>query len=261
MRRFLVRVAVLLASLGVCAFLVTRIGLVSIAASSGHWGITAWLLHSTMIHAVELQSAATEDPPDLDDPGLIQRGAGHFHTGCAPCHGAPGLPQSPIVLSMTPAPPSLVEKVPEWDPKELHWIVQHGVKFSGMPAWATQARPDEPWAVVAFLRKLPGMTPEAYRGLALGPAAGKGRGDPIDGCARCHGYDGLGRAPGAVPVLARLGEPYLYASLKAYASGERPSGVMQPQAKGLDDAAMRALASTYAGAKPAARPPTPAPHP
>ncbi|MBC8130249.1 MAG: cytochrome C, partial [Rhizobiaceae bacterium] len=75
------------------ALAVSWSGLVSIAASSGHFAPVEWFLHWTMRNAVATQSAAIELPEDVDlsDASLVQRAAGHFATGCAPCHGAPGV--------------------------------------------------------------------------------------------------------------------------------------------------------------------------
>jgi cytochrome c553 len=202
----------------------------------------------------------TIEAPPLDDPALIHRGAGHYATGCAPCHGAPGQERSAVARAMTPPPPFLPKRVPEWDPNELFWIVQHGVKFTGMPAWAAPERADEVWAMVAFLLQLPTMEPDQYRELALGELADQeiddagleALVDPLEpllaDCARCHGRDGVGRGVGAFPKLAGQSEAYLLATLQAYALGARRSGIMQPAATGLSEAAMRQVASHYANA-------------
>ena len=237
-------------------------GLFNVAASSGHWAITNWFLHYAMRQSVETHAMGVEGPP-LDDPALVHRGAGHYATGCAPCHGAPGVPQSPVALEMTPEPPYLPPRIPQWEANELFWIVRHGVKFTGMPAWVALEREDEVWAMVAFLRQLPEMTPEAYRDLALGAplmeasAHALDRGldrlaDPFEPvlaeCARCHGRDGVGRGVGAFPRLAGQSELYLLATLEAYAAGRRHSGIMQPAAAQLSEAEMRRLAEHYASA-------------
>lgn len=259
----------LLAAVGAVAlaFAVSLSGMVSIAASTGHFAPVGWFLNWTMRNAVARQSLTISVPEDIDlyDPALVQRAAGHFTTGCAPCHGAPGVPQSPVSLSMTPHPPRLAERVGDWKDRELFWIVQYGIKYSGMPAWVTQERDDEVWAQVAFLRALPEMTAERYAELALG---GK-RGDEklqaggeataaLDGifanaladCARCHGRDGLGQgerdAAGAFPIIAGQPEAYLLATLRAYSEGFRHSGLMQPPAKRYDEATLAALAKWYA---------------
>lgn len=243
-------------------------GLVSVAASSGHTAPVAWFLHFTMIQAVRTQSAGIEVPP-LDEPASVALGAAHYAGGCAPCHGAPGEPQSPLALAMSPPAPWLPPTIPTWAPEELFWIVQHGIKYSAMPAWPTQARPDEVWQVVAFLKRLPGMDAATYRGLALGPEAGatqalagggladlgEGPSSPaLAGCARCHGRDGAGREEGGVPLIGGQNEAYLAASLGAYAEGRRASGIMQPLAAALTADQRAGLARHYAGQAWPARP-------
>ena len=47
-------------------------------------------------------------------------------------------------------------------PAEQFWIVKHGVKMTGMPAWGITHDDELLWDVVAFVRKLPEMTPEQY---------------------------------------------------------------------------------------------------
>ena len=75
-------------------------------------------------------------------------------------------------------------------------------------------------------------------------------------CARCHGRDGAGRGVGAFPRLSGQSEPYLLATLAAYASGLRHSGIMQPAAAPLSDAEMRRLAEHYASITDASPPPS-----
>lgn len=277
--------AAILAALGLGA---VAAGLVPIAASSGHWPVTEWLLHFTMRRSVQTRALWVGEPPDLDDPALVLRGAGHYATGCAPCHGAPGAEPSGVTRQMTPVPP-LVEQIDEWTPAQLFWIVRHGVKFTGMPAWPAVERDDEVWAMVAFLLRLPGLEPAQYRRLAFAEedAAGQGSSDaghrqgshagdhPLsspdglgspgpgdaavagltalpgppepetEACDRCHGEDGLGRVAGAFPRLAGQREAYLSATLAAYASGARRSGIMQPIASALSEERVRELARRF----------------
>ena len=44
-------------------------------------------------------------------------------------------------------------------------MVKHGIKLTGMPAWGVTHDDDLLWDVVAFLRKLPELTPEQYETL------------------------------------------------------------------------------------------------
>lgn len=243
------------------AFLFAWSGLYSVAASRGHWAALDAILEFAMRSSVRTHALGI-DVPDLDDPALVERGAGHFQGGCAPCHGAPGRVSSPIVHAMLPEPPDLSTSVPSWQPDELFWIVKHGLKYTGMPAWAAQERDDEVWAIVAFLRRLPRMDAGQYWALAsLDPrdestpiralAQGGPVGTGLAACSRCHGLDGAGRASGAFPRLDIQTADYLFAQLQAYAAGARHSGIMQPVAAELEAAEMHRLAEYYSTRPPA----------
>ena len=263
------RVVAALLLIVLAPFALAASGLVSVGASSGHFAPVGWFLHWTMQQTVARRAWLVEKPDDLDlsDPALLQRAAGHFATGCAPCHAAPGVRQSEVVDHMTPAPPQLNVggTIGEWSDRELFWIGLHGVKYSGMPAWPTQERPDEIWPMVAFLRALPDMSPDRYRNLALGDSEGGPRDEvgrealgsldaiareAVIDCARCHGLDGMGRGPkGAFPIIAGQSRAYLEATLKAYQTGVRHSGYMQSAASRYEDDVLAEVAAYYA-AKP-----------
>jgi cytochrome c553 len=229
-------------------------GIVPVGASSDHWPITRWLLDFAMSRSVATHSMGI-DVPDLEDPALVMRGAGHYELGCSPCHGRPGRGRSEVALEMTPPPPLLSEVLHLWDPAELFYIVRHGVKFTSMPAWPVAGRDDEVWAMVAFLERLSGMDERTYRRLALGDAAEPsppadllrpgGSGADLDTCARCHGLDGRGRGAGAFPSLAGQSRAYLASSLMAFARGERRSGTMHVVAAPLDASTVAELAAYF----------------
>ncbi|MET0343948.1 MAG: c-type cytochrome [Polyangiales bacterium] len=259
MPRWLLRVVVALPVLALTVFAGVSSGLVPVTASSGHWAITNWFLHYAMKRSVGTHARSLPEPK-LDAPWLVLKGAGHYETGCRPCHGAPDLAPPVVPGAMTPHPPALSDIVGEWSARELMYVVKHGVKFTAMPAWPSQVRDDEVEAMVAFLRALPGLDARAYRRLVDGdtgrptPSAPDAElvGDEVGGgtlaarCARCHGARGEGRGSAAFPKLAGQRSEYQIAALEAYARGARHSGIMQPIAAGLDVREMRALSAYYA---------------
>jgi cytochrome c553 len=261
------RVASALAVLLLGGFLFAWSGVFNVGASGGHWAVTDWFLHWVMRNSVRTHALAVEAPPDLENRALLARGAGHYAVGCAACHGAPGEPQNPIIQNSTPFPPDFSKGIDSWRPAELFRIVQHGVRFTGMPGWIAPARHDEIWSVVAFLRAMPEMTPEAYRELAHGKEAARrvGHGgmsdlstptaEVLSSCASCHGRDGAGRDGDAFPIISGQSEAYLLQALRAFSDGSRHSGIMQPAAARVDDAGLQGLAAHYAAQS---RPPRPA---
>lgn len=244
-------VAISLAVLPFVVLFVTWLGFFNVGAASGHWKITDWFLQFAMRSAVRTYALLIEKPEAFDGSAVLPA-AGHFASGCAVCHGAPGEPRPAMAKDMLPEPPRLENTVHEWEDAELFRIVQHGVRFTGMPAWPTQMRGDEVWGMVAFLRELPDLDSESYRRLAYGEAGRSQVGGfnstfdaALAGCARCHGMDGLGRSD-FVPVIAGQRPSYFVASLHAYATGARASGIMELAATEADSGLWQRLAEYYA---------------
>jgi hypothetical protein len=43
---------------------------------------------------------------------------------------------------------------------ELFYIIENGIRLTGMPAWGGAGKPEESWKLVLFIRHLPTITPE-----------------------------------------------------------------------------------------------------
>lgn len=153
---------------GLLGVVVLMSGIANLAASTPHPEGWARLLHYAFQRSTAHHAAGIATPADLGSPAMIAKGAAYYGTACAHCHGGPGLGQNPVALSMRPRPQYLVREVSAFSAPELFWIVKHGVKYSGMPAYPAQDRDDEAWSIVSFLRALPKMTTAQYRALAYG---------------------------------------------------------------------------------------------
>jgi mono/diheme cytochrome c family protein len=66
---------------------------------------------------------------------------------------------------LNPQAPNLTDAVKAWTPRQLFWIIKHGVKMTGMPSFGATHDDDEVWSIVAFIEKLSGMSAEQYRQL------------------------------------------------------------------------------------------------
>jgi mono/diheme cytochrome c family protein len=154
-----VLVSVAVGALGAVFFVGS--GLYNIGADDHHVKPVFALIEQLRDRSIMRRARGIAAPP-LDDVKMISAGARRYATLCAACHLAPGADASPIRSGMYPHPPSLAQEDAH-DPATSFWIVKHGIKMSAMPAWGKSLDDAAIWEVVAFLRKLPDMSPEAYR--------------------------------------------------------------------------------------------------
>jgi mono/diheme cytochrome c family protein len=141
-------------------------GTYPIGADVPHWQVTFELLELLRDRSIA-EHAKGIQVPVLDDPKLIDEGAVHYDEMCKGCHLAPGVADSELRAGLYPQPPDFT-KGTDLTPAEAFWTIKHGIKLSAMPAWGTTHGDQKIWAMVAFVRKLSGMTPEQYKTLTGG---------------------------------------------------------------------------------------------
>jgi mono/diheme cytochrome c family protein len=150
--------------IGATIFVVS--GAYDVSATVAHWPITRWIMEQARARSIKAHAAEITVPSDLDNPARIEIGVEHFAAHCAVCHGAPGVPRGAIAKGLYPQPPDLAQAAQLYSPGELFWILKHGIKMTGMPAWNDHSD-QELWATVAFVEKLPGMTEQDYAKLVM----------------------------------------------------------------------------------------------
>ena len=186
-------------------------GAYDIGSDTPHWGLTHQVFETAKIRSIKAYAAAITPPAGLDDQAKLLMGTAHFADHCAICHGAPGVPKGDIAHGLYPQPPDLAVTSKRYTDAELFWIVKHGIKMTGMPGWADHGD-DALWATVAFLKKLPGMTPDEYVKLVMevmshagqhqpGGRAAKDRGHEHDSTAPTQQHDHGAVQPGAAKTI------------------------------------------------------------
>lgn len=158
-------VIAILVVLGIVAILFIYSGIYNVGATYPENTFTAWALSTTMDNSVKRHAKGIK-VPSLDDPKMLQTGLSHYRELCAMCHGAPGVKIGEVGRGLNPDPPELTEAAKDWKPNELFWITKNGVRMTGMPAWGVTHTDQEIWDMVAFVRKLPSMTPAQYQAMS-----------------------------------------------------------------------------------------------
>lgn len=96
-------------------------------------------------------------PPRPQDTKVsIERGGSHYGLDCSVCHADDGRAQRAPGQLMYPRASDLTSKrVQSYSDQELFWIIQNGIRFTGMPAFGDVESPDHVWDLVNYMRTLP----------------------------------------------------------------------------------------------------------
>lgn len=157
-------------------FAIIWFGLYNVAADDPHWDSTYRLLDLARTRSIAVRASGIE-VPDLSDAELIRQGAGNYASMCTGCHLAPGAADTELSIGMYPKPPSW-QQLGQTPPREAFWVMKHGIKMSGMPAWGPSMEDRYLWGMVALLQQFPRMTKADYEALvAASPGHSHGGGE------------------------------------------------------------------------------------
>lgn len=214
-------------------------GVYDVSAIRQHTGMVYQLLEIALRRSVKLRTTDVKVPA-LESADRVVNGFRLFRAHCVQCHGAPGIAPQPFALGLRPAPASLVATAHEWPTADIYWIIRHGIKMTGMPAWQYRMTDEEIWDVVAFMRTLAALSPADYQNwnkqyaplpiaapevaMAL-PTQDAQLGDAVRGrkaveqylCATCHVI------PGIVGARHHVGPPLTGIANQQYIAGVLPN--------------------------------------
>jgi len=150
------------------AIALLQAGAIDVAADTPHGPAVYRLIEWAREQSIAHRAADIVPPTNLSDAGRIRRGAGNYDAMCANCHLSPGVEDSEIRKGLYPTPPRLAKPASGSDSGHADarrfWIIKHGIKASGMPAWSKGGMEDEAiWDLTAFLKVMPSLSPEDYR--------------------------------------------------------------------------------------------------
>jgi mono/diheme cytochrome c family protein len=105
--------------------------------------------------SIPLEAGKMKNPlPETDE--VVSQGQEVFLGSCAQCHGADGRGDASLGRSMAPPAMDLTSvHVQHWSDAELFWIVQNGVRLTGMPSWKSSISDDDTWKLTRFIHNLP----------------------------------------------------------------------------------------------------------
>src|SRR5262245_24990522 len=156
--RFLLGFVVGVAAVVVAAGFVIASGAVSMGATAPISGVERSLAQIAVGRSVARRAPHTENPVKAT-PEMLAKGLTHYKAMCMTCHGAGSVDPTAIGEGLNPPAPDLTQRsVQSRTDGELFWIVQNGIRMTGMPAFGPTHKDDEIWTLVTFLRHLPELS-------------------------------------------------------------------------------------------------------
>jgi len=135
--------------------------------------------------AVDRRAPETNNPIQPTNANLIA-GMKIYQANCANCHGDIQHSHAMLAEALYPRAPQFVEDAPDMPENQNFYIIQHGIRLSGMPAWKGALSEQEMWQATTFLShmdKLSSPVSEAWKtaaastqGEELPPTASKPEG-------------------------------------------------------------------------------------
>jgi hypothetical protein len=117
-------------------FIFTYSGFYNVAATIPHSSLTELFLSTVSDQSVKHHAKGITPPSYLNDPEIIKTGSIKYQNGCVSCHGTPMSYPGKIGKGLNPGPPKLWESAKELSAEELYWVIENGIKMTGMPYWS-----------------------------------------------------------------------------------------------------------------------------
>lgn len=153
----------LLLAFGAGAFV--ALGLFNVSANIPPSAMEKRIAGFTLDRSLQRRAPKVENPL-AKSPDAVRGGMAHYKEMCVQCHGAPGVDASEAGEGLNPPAPDLtLAKIQKRTDGELFWILQNGIRMTGMPAFGPTHKDEELWKMVAFMRHLPELTDEEERAL------------------------------------------------------------------------------------------------
>ena len=152
-------------------FCYVRFGFVDARADVDPGSLETKIAMPALDASVDRRAPSTKNPIQATEENLLG-GMKVYQANCAGCHGDISHRHLAFGDSFYPRAPQFVEDTPDMPENQNFYIIQHGVRLSGMPGWKTSLKESEIWQVTTFLsnlEKLPPQVQSAWKTAATEP--------------------------------------------------------------------------------------------
>ena len=152
----------------VAAFCYVRFGFVDPRADVAVDPLERKIAMPSLDAAVDRRAPVLRNTAEPTEANLIA-GAKIYQADCASCHGDVARPHGMLAEALYPRAPQFFEDAPDMPDSQNYYIIRHGIRLSGMPAWDGTLSDQEMWqltTLLSHLDKLPPQVSDAWRAMA-----------------------------------------------------------------------------------------------
>jgi len=157
-RKVVLGVVLTLALLLLSGLVVTRLGLMPVSADGTHSRLEARIMPAVLRASIVRHASGETNPVQLNEDNL-KTGVDTYKEMCARCHSTPEGEQSVYGQSFYPPAPQLPKGMAQYTDSQLFWLIKHGIRNTGMPAWGSMLSDEEIWQIVSLLKNSPDLPP------------------------------------------------------------------------------------------------------
>ena len=118
--------------------------------------------------ATPSDAKSLKNPRQQQTEEMIAEADEHFVEHCAMCHGVDGRGDTVIGKNLYPkAPDMTMADTQQLSDGELYYIINNGIRLTGMPAWGSEDKPEAIWDLVSLIRRLPKLSSEELKRLQM----------------------------------------------------------------------------------------------
>jgi mono/diheme cytochrome c family protein len=120
--------------------------------------VEVWVARTARSVAIPSNAKARINPVPKSEE-MLNDARAHWADDCASCHANNGSGETQIGRNLyPPAPDMRKEQTQQMSDGELFYIIENGIRLSGMPAWASGHGEEDSWKLVHFIRHLPQLS-------------------------------------------------------------------------------------------------------
>lgn len=159
MRNFLMGFLVAAITVPLVAFACIRFGMMDSRADIPVSALEQRMAMPSLDASLERRAPQAKNPTDLTDSNLVA-GMNIYQSNCASCHGDIHHPHGSLADALYPRAPQFLEDAPDMAENQNFYIIQHGIRMSGMPAWKRALSEQQMWQVTTFLSQMDKLPPQ-----------------------------------------------------------------------------------------------------